>query len=268
MENHFATIEVRESVLFAVGLMPASEGRQLFQKCSLDNIAESSFKKIAENPGPGLEKHLDAFWETIRREETLPVEQTKVVAVSMAGANVLLQEPGKNKGRKRQRPGTRKLETDGSFDSPTSYRNAVEAIFGKRSGEGEAWYDAKKAMLLEEYDGSEKVYRSLVYFRDHDQYPKDRRETLNREITFFRNTKDRMEYKRFRENGWPIGSGVIEAACKSVVKCRFCRSGMRWTRVGGQVILTLRTLIKSDPWEAFGSIYKTSRFTRPLKSAA
>ncbi|MCL2117416.1 MAG: hypothetical protein FWH27_03205 [Planctomycetaceae bacterium] len=44
-----------------------------------------------------------------------------------------------------------------------------------------------------------------------------------------------MEYKRFRENGWPIGSGPVfvppaqqKVACKNIVKQRMCRSGMRW----------------------------------------
>jgi IS5 family transposase len=84
----------------------------------------------------------------------------------------------------------------------------------------------------------------------------ERREALSREVVFFRNNRDRMEYKQFREQGLPIGSGVIEAACKSVVKCRFCRSGMRWTRAGGQTILTLRTVLKSERWETFWTQYK------------
>jgi len=37
-----------------------------------------------------------------------------------------------------------------------------------------------------------------------------------------------MEYGIYQEKGWPIGSGVIEAACKSVVKQRMYRSGQRW----------------------------------------
>jgi len=125
MENQSATIEVREAVLFALSLMPAKEARQLLEKCSPFNLAESSFKKIAENLGPDLENSLDEFLETIRRNETIGEEETKVVAVSMDGANVLLQEPGKKKGRKRQRPGQRKQETEGGFDSPTSYKNAT-----------------------------------------------------------------------------------------------------------------------------------------------
>ena len=102
--------------------MPARDARRLFAKCSPFQLAESSFKKIAEHLGPGLEEHLDEFLETIRRSEILPQAETKVVAASM---DVLLQKPGKKKGRKRQRPGERKHETEGTFDSPTSYRNAV-----------------------------------------------------------------------------------------------------------------------------------------------
>jgi hypothetical protein len=353
MENQFATIEVRESVLFALSLMPAREAHQLFEKCSTFNIAESSFKKIAEQLGSDLEENIDGFLEEIRQEESIPIEDTKVIAVSRDGANVLLQEPGKKKGRKRQRPGDRKQETEGSFDSPTSYKNAVvgsvslygdvpegekaplrlqsrylarmpedkavtlkmqlqhevettlsrlppditkvfvsdaaqgirkevdsnplfndfkkiidyfhttehlsnaaEAIFGKGSTEADEWYESKRAVLLDEYDGAESVYRSLLYYRGNYKYPKERREALKREVVFFCNNKDRMEYRSFRERGLPIGSGVIEAACKSVVKCRMCRSGMRWTRAGGQTILTLRAILKSDRWETFWTCYK------------
>jgi len=364
MENQFATIEVREAVLFALPLMPATEVKQVFDKCSSFNLAESSIKKIAENLGPDLENSIDEFLETIRQEETIPVKETKVVAVSYDGANVLLQEPGKKKGRKRQRPGERKKATEGSFDSPTSYRNATvgsvtlygsvppeekaperlqsrylarmpeeksvtlklqlqkeveatlshlpsdvikvfvsdaaqgirkeiddnplfadfekiidyfhttdhlsnaaEAIFGKDHPEGDEWYELKRVQLLEEDDGAELVYRSLLYYQRSYSYPKERGDALNREVTFFKNNKDRMEYKRYRNNGWPIGSGVIEAACKSVVKCRFCRSGMRWTRVGGQTIMTLRSLVKSERWDAFWLRYKTTRFVQNNKIA-
>ncbi len=365
MEHQFATVEVREAVLYPLALMPAGEARPLFEKCSTFNIAESSFKKIAENIGENLEEKIDEYLETLRRDEIIPETETKVVAVSMDGANVLLQEPGKKKGRKRKRPGEHKFETEGGFDSPTSYKNAVvgsvslygdvpegekaplrlrsryvarmpedksptlkrqlqnevestlsrlpehvtkifvsdaaqgirkeidtnplfddfekiidfyhatdhlsnaaEAIFGKGSAEGDAWYEAKRCQLLEEEDGAERVYRSLLYFQKTYRYTKDRKESLCREATFFRNNKDRMEYRRFRENGWPIGSGVIEAACKSVVKCRFCRSGMRWTRWGGQTILTLRSLLKSGRWDSFWRLCKATRFVQTPNFAA
>ena len=65
-----------------------------------------------------------------------------------------------------------------------------------------------------------------------------------------------MTYADFRRRGLPIGSGVVEAACKSLVKARLCRSGMRWTRKGGQHILHLRAHIKSGRWDMFWEAYK------------
>ncbi len=78
---------------------------------------------------------------------------------------------------------------------------------------------------------------------------KSRRESLATEHTFFTRNEHRMDYARFRRNGWPIGSGPVEAACKSVVKTRLCRSGMRWSRCGGQHILSLRTNVESNRWD-------------------
>ena len=74
--------------------------------------------------------------------------------------------------------------------------------------------------------------------------------------TFFENNQDRMDYRRFRLRGWPIGSGPVEAAAKTLVKMRMCRSGMRWSRKGGQRILDLRTYVKSNRWDAFWNEYK------------
>ncbi|MDR1492221.1 MAG: hypothetical protein LBT05_05835, partial [Planctomycetaceae bacterium] len=73
---------------------------------------------------------------------------------------------------------------------------------------------------------------------------------------------------RFRDEGLPIAGGVIEAACKSVVKTRFCRSGMRWSRTKGQAILTLRTILKSERREAFWNVYKSNGVPQVIKSAA
>lgn len=66
-----------------------------------------------------------------------------------------------------------------------------------------------------------------------------------------------MTYADFRRRGLPIGSGPVEAACKSVVKTRMCRSGMRWSREGGQKILNLRVVVKSDRWDGFWKNYMT-----------
>ena len=78
------------------------------------------------------------------------------------------------------------------------------------------------------------------------------RQALEKAISYFRNHLPRMNYAVHRAMGLPIGSGVTEAACKSVVKERMSGSGMKWTSFGAQHILALRTLIKTDGrWDQF-----------------
>ena len=59
-----------------------------------------------------------------------------------------------------------------------------------------------------------------------------------------------MDYARYRRLGLPIGSGVTEAACKTVFTQRLKRSGMRWHKESGQVIVDLRVLHLSGIWGA------------------
>ena len=133
---------------------------------------------------------------------------------------------------------------------------AAEAVFGKGSREAQDWYDKYCTKLKGEDGGGLRVLRSLAYYEGTTKLPKSRRKALATERTFFSRNEHRMDYARFRRNGWPIGSGPVEAACKSVVKTRLCRSGMRWSRSGGQHILSLRTYVKSHRWDAMWSQYK------------
>jgi len=133
---------------------------------------------------------------------------------------------------------------------------AAEAIFGKGSRKAQAWYDRYCSKLKDEDGGAERVLRSLDYYERTVKLSKSRREALGTERTFFTRNGHRMDYARFRRNGWPIGSGPVEAACKSVVKTRLCRSGMRWSRCGGQHILSLRTYVKSGRWTGMWKQYK------------
>ena len=60
-----------------------------------------------------------------------------------------------------------------------------------------------------------------------------------------------MNYASLVEQALPIGSGVTEAACKMIVKQRLCQSGMKWRQKGASIILSLRTLERSNRWEQF-----------------
>lgn len=61
----------------------------------------------------------------------------------------------------------------------------------------------------------------------------------------------RMRYAEYLRAGYPIASGVIEGACRSYVKDRLERSGMRWTRAGAQAMLDVRSEFLNGDWETF-----------------
>lgn len=78
------------------------------------------------------------------------------------------------------------------------------------------------------------------------------RQQLQSAITYFYYHHHQMNYAAALEHHWPIGSGVTEAACKTVVKQRLCRSGMRWKEKGAAVVLSLRALMLTpDRWRQF-----------------
>jgi hypothetical protein len=78
-------------------------------------------------------------------------------------------------------------------------------------------------------------------------------------LVYLRNNKDRMRYASLLRKGLPIGSGITEAACKSVIGQRTAGSGQRWHDEGLAAVLTLRALHRSDRlpsfWEHFARLY-------------
>jgi len=76
-------------------------------------------------------------------------------------------------------------------------------------------------------------------------------EKARKEIGCLENNLARMTYGTFRKAGYFIGSGVIEAGCKTVVGQRMKASGMFWSEEGGQAILDLRCAFLSNRLDAF-----------------
>ena len=80
---------------------------------------------------------------------------------------------------------------------------------------------------------------------------------------YFENNGHRMRYDEYLKHGYPIASGVIEGACRHVVKDRLERTGMSWVRQGAQSMLQLRCLYLTDQWDAFMK-FRVKRETQRL----
>ena len=108
------------------------------------------------------------------------------------------------------------------------------------------WFEKYREILRHDPRGVAKVIRALCHLRDT---AKSDRAEIERELAFFRKHRHRMRYHALKEEGFAIGSGVVEAANKTLVTQRMKRSGMRWRIVGGQAVPTFRAMIKSGRFD-------------------
>ena len=136
-------------------------------------------------------------------------------------------------------------------------KDAFDAAYGENTPQARARFETYRHILLEVPQGVEKVIRTLVYLRGrHAQ-----RKALSLAVGYFRRHRARMQYATVQAAGLPIGSGVVEAACKTLVTQRLKRSGMRWRQAGGQAILTLRSLVQSERfdegWRLIAQCYRS-----------
>ena len=81
--------------------------------------------------------------------------------------------------------------------------------------------------------------------------PGSDKELCDREIGYFDKNKERMRYADFKKRGLFVGSGVMEAGCRTVVAQRLKQSGMHWTVNGANNIIALRCSLLSNRWEDF-----------------
>jgi len=122
---------------------------------------------------------------------------------------------------------------------------ALAAAYGETSLKGRSQFEKLRHVLRYESKGVDKVIRALLYLRS--RHPRSKK--IAAELKYFRRNRRRMRYAGWARRKLPIGSGVTEAACKTLVTQRMKRSGMRWRHAGGQAILTLRGWAQSERFD-------------------
>jgi hypothetical protein len=125
--------------------------------------------------------------------------------------------------------------------------NAAHCFHPDCSLEAEQFVDRYLHMLLEGKVGC--VVGAFKRFAR--KLPKGKRANLQKVITYFENNRKYMRYDEYVKAGYPIGSGVVEGACRHVVKDRMEQSGMRWEAKGAQAVLNLRAIHINGDWNAF-----------------
>jgi hypothetical protein len=137
------------------------------------------------------------------------------------------------------------------FYHATQYLARAAAAICEDDEEREQWLDEQCHNLKHKHHAAQRVLRDLREAGTRKMTPEQSKD-LQECITYFGNHLHQMRYAHYRDKGMPIGSGVTEAACKTLVKQRLCCSGMRWTPEGAQIILSLRALVLTESrWYQF-----------------
>lgn len=127
-------------------------------------------------------------------------------------------------------------------------KSAVDLYYSSDAAKARGVYEELRHKLRHDDDGVDQVVRKLTYFRNRLRKGTKARKSLTTELAYFRSRRGQMRYAEFTRKGLPIGTGVTEAACKTLVVQRMKRSGMQWAIEGGQAVMTLRSLMLSNRW--------------------
>ncbi len=96
-----------------------------------------------------------------------------------------------------------------------------------------------------------KVIRSVRYLATHRKITGKRLDQIKTSSGYLENNAHRMHYNEYLAAGYPIGSGIIEGACRHIIVDRMEESGMRWVMDGAKAMLGLRCIYINGDWEQF-----------------
>ncbi len=127
--------------------------------------------------------------------------------------------------------------------------DAAYCFFPEGSKEAKLFVTERLERILEGKVGY--VIGGLKQMGTKGKASKSRRKQLLKVIVYLENNRRFMKYDEYLANGYPIGSGVVEGACRHLVKDRMEGTGMRWRVLGAQSMLNLRAVFLNDDWDSF-----------------
>ena len=126
--------------------------------------------------------------------------------------------------------------------------DVAQAVFGSGTAAATAW--ATHACALLEQGHTEALVSAISALPPIPPEPGQARSVPERAVDYFTTNAHRMRYPVFRAQGMHVGSGIAEAACKTIVSTRAKRSGMRWTPEGIDALLPLRTSVLNGAYDS------------------
>ena len=131
----------------------------------------------------------------------------------------------------------------------SSYIWEAAGLLCKSDKQREAFTRQRLLKILQGQAAS--VVRGLRHMATARKLRGEARRSMTRITNYLEAHSARMQYDQYLAAGYPIATGVIEGACRHLVKDRMERSGMRWTLAGAKAVLNLRAVIASDHWDEF-----------------
>jgi hypothetical protein len=118
---------------------------------------------------------------------------------------------------------------------------------------------------LKRPSGASRVLHSAASLYHRRKLGATRRENFWKAYRYLQSRTTHLKYHDYRRNHLPIGSGVTEAACKTIFTQRLKLSGMRGSHSGARRILALRTILLSGVWESTYAAYLSERRTPDIQ---
>jgi hypothetical protein len=129
-----------------------------------------------------------------------------------------------------------------------------------------AWARRMRRVMKEPRGVSRILHSAAALKLRHGMKSAAQAAALETACAYLRRQSDWMQYAEFRAAGLPIGSGVTEAACKTLFTQRVKLSGMRWKRPGLQIVLNLRMLVLSGVWSEVYARMLQARGKQPIQA--